>query len=155
MRQRHIIITDTDSLTFEIETNNVYSDFYNDKDKFDFSDYLENSKFYDKTNKNVIGKFKDDASLIPITEFIGLRSKMYSYIKDNDQNNKTAKGIKRTSLKNYTIVYTFVGKNCVTFDWLKITGKVPNNEIIKSCFQYLFPLLELKIFMLRLNKIRN
>ena len=50
--------------------------------------------FYDKTNKKVIGRFKDEASGIPITEFISLRSKMYSYIKDNDQNNKTAKGIK-------------------------------------------------------------
>ena len=88
-----LLFTDTDSLTYEIETNNVYKDFYNDKDKFDFRDYLENSKFYDKTNKNVIGKFKYEASLIPITEFIGLRSKMYSYIKDKNQNNKTAKGI--------------------------------------------------------------
>ena len=36
---------------------------------------------------------------LPITEFIGLRSKMYSYIKDNDQNNKTAKGIKKIVIK--------------------------------------------------------
>ena len=43
---------------YEYETNNVYSDFYNDKDKFDFFDYIENSKFYDKTNKKVIGKFR-------------------------------------------------------------------------------------------------
>lgn len=28
-----------------------------------------------------------------IKEFISLRSKMYSYIKDNNQNNKTAKGL--------------------------------------------------------------
>ena len=34
-------------------------------------------------------------SSIPITLFIGLSSKMYSYIKNNYQNNKTAKGIKR------------------------------------------------------------
>ena len=43
----------------------------------------------------IIGKFIDETSSIPITEFIGLRSKMYSYIKNNDQNNKTAKGIKK------------------------------------------------------------
>ena len=65
------------------------------KNKFDCSDYTENSQFYDKSNKKVIGKFKDEASGIPITEFIGLRSKMHSYIKDNYQNNKTAKGIKK------------------------------------------------------------
>ena len=34
-----------------------------------------------KQIKKVIGKFKDEASGIPIKEFIGLRSKMYSYIK--------------------------------------------------------------------------
>ena len=53
-----LLFTDTDSLTYEIETNDVYQDFFNDKQKFDFSDYTENSQFYDKTNKKVIGKFK-------------------------------------------------------------------------------------------------
>ena len=72
-----LLFTDTNSLTHEIETNDVYQDFWNDKEKFDFSDYSENSKFYDKTNKKIIGKFKDEASGIPITDFIGLRSKMY------------------------------------------------------------------------------
>lgn len=38
---------------------------------------------------------KDEAAGISITEFIGLRSKMYSYMKDNQNNEKTAKGIKR------------------------------------------------------------
>ena len=52
-----------------------YQDFFYDNNKFDNSDYPENSKFYDKTNKKIIGKFKDETSSIPITEFIGLRSK--------------------------------------------------------------------------------
>ena len=33
--------------------------------------------------------------IIPITGFIGLRSKMYSYTKDNNENEKAAKGIKK------------------------------------------------------------
>ena len=53
----------------------------NDKERFDNSDYPENSPYFDKTNKKVIGKFKDEAAGIPITEFVGLRSKMYSYVK--------------------------------------------------------------------------
>ena len=73
----------------------MYQDFWNDNNKFYNSDYLEDSKFYDKRNKKVIGKFKDGAAAVVIKEFIGLRSKMYSYIKDNNQNSKTAKGIKR------------------------------------------------------------
>ena len=95
-----LLFTDTDSLTYEIETNDAYQDFFNYKNKFDNSDYLENSPYFNKTNKKVTGKFKDKASGIPITEFIGLRSKMYSYIKDNDQNIKIAKGIKKIVIKN-------------------------------------------------------
>ena len=94
-----LLFTDTDSLTYEIETEDVCRDFWNDKDKFDNSDYPENSSFYDNTNKKVIGKFKDEVASIPITEFVGLRSKMYSYMKDNDKGGKTAKGIKKNIIK--------------------------------------------------------
>ena len=76
-----LLFTDTDSLTYEIEAEDVYQDFWNDKDKFNNSDYPENSSYYGKTNKKVIGKFKDEAASTPIVEFVGLKSKMYSYIK--------------------------------------------------------------------------
>ena len=95
-----LLFTDTDSLTYEIETKDVYRDFWNDKDRFDNSDYPENSPYFNKTNKKVIGKFKDEVAGIPIVEFIGLRSKMYSYMKDNDKGGKTAKGIKKNIIKN-------------------------------------------------------
>ena len=94
-----LLFTDTDSLTYEIEAKDVYKDFWNDKNKFDNSDYPEDSLYYDKTNKKVIGKFKDEASGIPICEFVGLRSKMYSYIKDNQNVGKRAKGIKKSVIK--------------------------------------------------------
>ena len=95
-----LLFTDTDSLTYEIEAKDVYSDFWNDKDKFDNSDYSESSPYFDKTNKKVIGKFKDEAAGVPICEFVGLRSKMYSYIKDNQKEERTAKGIKKNIIKN-------------------------------------------------------
>ena len=94
-----LLFTDTDSLTYEIEAKDVYKDFWKDKSKFDNSDYPESSEYFDKTNKKVIGKFKDEAAGIPICEFVGLRSKMYSYIKDNQQSGKTAKGIKKNVIK--------------------------------------------------------
>ena len=90
-----LLFTDTDSLTYEIESEDVYRDFWNDKDKFDNSDYAQNSQYFEKTNKKVVGKFKDEAAGIPITEFVGLRSKMYSYMKGNDKGGKTAKDIKK------------------------------------------------------------
>ena len=95
-----LLFTDTDSLTYEIEAEDVYRDFWNDKDKFDNSDYPESSPYFDKANKKVIGKFKDEAAGVPICEFVGLRSKMYSYIKDDQKVGKTAKGIKKNVIKN-------------------------------------------------------
>ncbi|XP_068707630.1 uncharacterized protein [Montipora foliosa] len=94
-----LLFTDTDSLTYEIETNDVYQDFWDDKDRFDNSDYSQHSQYFDRTNKKVFGKFKDEAAGVPITEFVGLRSKMYSYMKDNDKDGKTVKGIKKNIIK--------------------------------------------------------
>ena len=67
---------------YDIETGDVYKDFWSNEDKFSNSENPENSPYFDKSNKKVIGKFKDEVSGIPINEFIGLRSKMYSYLKD-------------------------------------------------------------------------
>ena len=64
-----LLFTDRDSLIYEIEAEDVYQDFWNDKDKFDNSEYPENSPYYDNTNKKVIGKFKDEAASTPIVEF--------------------------------------------------------------------------------------
>ena len=94
-----LLFTDTDSLTYEIEAKDVYSDFWKDKEKFDNSDYPENSPYFNIANKKAIGKFKDEAAGIPISEFVGLRSKMYSYIKENNKCGKTAKGIKKNVIK--------------------------------------------------------
>ena len=78
-----LLFTDTDSLTYEIEIEDGYKGFWSDKDKFDDSEYPENSPYFDKSNKKVIGKFKDKVLGIPINEFIGLMSKMYSsYLKE-------------------------------------------------------------------------
>ena len=95
-----LLFTDTDSLCYEIETDDIYEDLWQDKHIFDNSDYPKDSKFFDTSNKKVIGKFKDEAASIPITEFVGLRSKMYSYIKENKNGNKTAKGIKKNIIDN-------------------------------------------------------
>ena len=51
-----LLFTDTHSLVFEIKTNDVYEDFYRDSGLFDFSNYPEDSRFYDPVNKKDIGK---------------------------------------------------------------------------------------------------
>ena len=95
-----LLFTDTDSLTYKVGAEDVYKDFWNDKDTFDNYDYLESSPYNCNVNKKVIGKFKDEACGIRITEFIGLKSKMYSYVKDNEKGGKTAEGIKKNVIKN-------------------------------------------------------
>ena len=48
----------TDSLVYEIKTEDNYEDLYQDKNLFGFSDYPLDSKFFDPANKKVIGKTK-------------------------------------------------------------------------------------------------
>ena len=109
-----LLFTDTDSLCYIITTGDVYEDLYHDRELFDNSDYAESSKFFFDENKKVIGKFKDEAGGNAIIEFVGLKSKMYSYktetkrkkiykkmylLVNNTKNNKTAKGVKKNVIK--------------------------------------------------------
>ena len=73
-----MLCTDTDSLTCEIKSKNVYEEFFKWKDLFDFSNYSRDSKFFNEANKKVIVKMKDEFGGIIVSEFVGLKSKMYS-----------------------------------------------------------------------------
>ena len=53
-----LLFTDTDSLTYEIKSENNYEDFYKQKDLFDYINYSKDSKFFDESNNKVIGKIK-------------------------------------------------------------------------------------------------
>ena len=52
------MFTDSDSSVYEIETNDVCEDFHLNKDMFDISEYHDNSRFCDVTNKKLSGKWK-------------------------------------------------------------------------------------------------
>ena len=60
---------------------------------FDFSNYPKDSKFFDETNKKVIGKMKDESEGKIIGEFVGLKSKMYSMKNIDGKESNTAKGV--------------------------------------------------------------
>ena len=53
-----LLLTDTDSLNYEIKSKNVYEQFFKWKDLFDFSNYSKDSMFFNETHKKVIGKMK-------------------------------------------------------------------------------------------------
>ena len=83
-----LMFTDTDRLCYELKTDDVYKDLFQDKELFDNSDYPKTvSSFFFDENKKIIGNMKDEAAGMVIKEFIGLRSKMYCY----EINNKTTK----------------------------------------------------------------
>ena len=87
-----LLFTDTDSLTYEIKSENVYEEFFKWKDLFDFSNYSKDSKFFNETNKKVIGKMKDEFGGVIVEEFVGLKAKMKSMKKNDGKESNTAKG---------------------------------------------------------------
>ncbi len=89
----HLILTDTDSLLYEIETEDIYEDMVANGDEFDMSAFPKNSAFYNPKNNKVIGKMKDETSGEAILEVIALRPKMYSLIYGENKEKHRVKGI--------------------------------------------------------------
>ena len=119
-----LLFTDTDNLVYEIkEVNDIYEKIYSDRDLFDFSDYLKNSKFYDVTNKKVIGKMKDELSGKVISEFIGLKSKMYSLISVDNEEKIRAKGVNKR-LKHSEFVDALFNKKVIRHNMKRIQSKL-------------------------------
>ena len=88
-----LLFTDTDSLTYEIKSEDVYEEFFKHKHLPDFNNFSKDSKFYDSQNEMVVGKMKDEYEGILINKFVGLKSKMHSVLLDDGKESNTAKGI--------------------------------------------------------------
>ena len=59
-----LLMTDTDSLCYHIETEDFYKDMQADGDMYDMSnfDYENLAHFKDNRNKKVVGKFKEEGN---------------------------------------------------------------------------------------------
>ena len=98
-----LLMTDTDSLCYEIETEDFYKDIAGDvKSKFDTSAYPKEHPSGIKTgvNKKVIGMMKDECSGEVMVGFVGLRAKLYATKMDTGVESKKCKGINKTVTKN-------------------------------------------------------
>lgn len=97
-----LLYTDTDSLLMQIQTNDVYKDIAKEIDMYDTSNYPKDHYLYSTTNKKLLGKMKDECEAVPITEYVGLRPKMYSIMTDNN-NIRKAKGVKKYVVKKHIV----------------------------------------------------
>ena len=109
----NLLFTDTDSLAYEIKTDDFYADISADiRSWFDTSDYPKDHPSGIETgiNKKVIGMFKDEAAGKQIEEFVGLRSKLYSY-KMAGVDYKKCKGVRKNVVKKSITHEDY--KNCL------------------------------------------
>ena len=86
-----LLSIDTHSSIYEIKTEDFHANFSNDKEMIDFSDYSTKSKYYDNSNKLVVGKMKDETVGVVIGEFVRLKPKIYSYLVNDNSEHKIAK----------------------------------------------------------------
>ncbi len=82
-----LLFTDTDSLCYEIRTNDFYEDISPDVSTwFDTSGYEKDHPLFSNENKKRIGFMKDECGGNQILRFVGLRSKLYAYEVDRLRN---------------------------------------------------------------------
>ena len=129
----------TDSLTYEIRSEDVCEEFFKHKHLFDLSNYPKDSKFFDPVNEKVIGKMKDESEGKIIDEFVGLKSKMYSMKNIDGKESNTAKGVNIATEFN-EFKDTSFNKKVLRHKMRKIQGKKDKmriyeiNKISLSCF---------------------
>ncbi|CAH1389916.1 unnamed protein product [Nezara viridula] len=82
------------------KTDDLYNDMTEFMDELDTSDYPNGHPIHRSYNKKVLGKFKDEANRVPVSEFVGLRAKMYSLRIPVNKVIKKAKGIKKSAVEN-------------------------------------------------------
>ena len=58
-----LLFTDTNSLVYEVERDDVYNNLNENRSLFDFIDYPKELQSYDPVNKKVIGKLKDEVKI--------------------------------------------------------------------------------------------
>ena len=104
-KNQKLLFTDTDSLCYEIQTEDFFKDISGDVEKgFDTSNFPKDhpSEIPVGKNKKVPGMMKDEAGGRIIEEFVGLRAKLYSYRMFEGKEEKKCKGIKKSVVRKDT-----------------------------------------------------
>lgn len=114
-----VLYTDTDSFIYNIKCDDFYHDMRLDQNKYDTSDFDPNNVYkISLLNKKIPGLMKDENNGLIMTNFIGLRSKMYCIKVNNTKVIKKAKGVKNYVIKNklnYNDYLNCIQTNCEIF----------------------------------------
>ncbi|XP_015115549.1 uncharacterized protein LOC107040118 [Diachasma alloeum] len=135
-----LMYTDTDSLLYYFTVPDIYEFIKDSPSKFDTSDYPENNVYGIKRhNKKVLGVMKDECNGRIITDFIGLRAKLYTFkVLGEVREKKRAKGVKNATMKTITFEDY---KNCL----------FQKTNIVKP--QYLIQSKKHQVYTVRQNKL--
>ena len=129
---------------YEIRTEDVYKDFSDNKEMFDFSNYLTKSKYYDNSSNLLVGKMKDETMKgVAIEEFFGLKSKINSYLVDDNSEDKKVKSVNKkvvATMSHNEYKDVLLNKKCLRHSMNRIQSKDHRietyeiNKISSSCF---------------------
>ena len=90
----------TGSFTLHLKTDDVYKDISEDVEKrFDTSNFEIDRPLPIGKNEKLIGWTKDELGGQIMQTFVGLRGETYSYLKDNNHEDKKGKGTKKVCHK--------------------------------------------------------
>lgn len=95
-----VCYSDTDSFVMEIFCEDLYSDLIELKPYFDFSNYPKSHFLFDDSKKAQIGLMKDEFAGKIIRSFVGLRPKLYAIVTEDEYEEKKAKGVSKSVVRN-------------------------------------------------------
>ena len=91
---------DTDNFIIHVKMDDIYKDIAEDVEtRFDIFNFEIDRPFSKGKNKNIIGLMKDESGGKIMKELFGLKTKTYSYLKDNNDDDKKVKGTKKCVIK--------------------------------------------------------
>lgn len=138
-----IAYTDTDSFVYKINCDDVYMDLMkNNHEKFDTSNFPQPNIFnIEAHNKKIVGVMKDENNGQIMSEFVGLRSKMYALKVNNNHVTKKAKGVKKNVLQKEICFDDFI--ECLIFN----ASFIGNQRTIKSYLHKMYTINTTKVML--------
>ena len=98
-----VVFSDTDSFGLMITSTETIDPYEKLKHIFDFSNYPKTSPKFSTEHTNQLGRFKDELQSLRMKEFVGLRSKTYAFLLEEERGRNVlkskAKGVKKAYKK--------------------------------------------------------